>query len=121
MPGSLTLVGGDPGVGKSTLLLQLAACLTAPPTKRETDSQPLRLPTALYVSGEESVHQVLLQYYSSPASEGNVALCAWPSSDPLQCTRTLHLLFTLHVITALHSHACKPPPLNNTSPCRGSS
>jgi DNA repair protein RadA/Sms len=58
VPGSLTLVGGDPGVGKSTLLLQLAACLTAPPTRRETDSEPPRLPTALYVSGEESVHQV---------------------------------------------------------------
>lgn len=30
MPGSLVLVGGDPGVGKSTLLLQIAGMLAAP-------------------------------------------------------------------------------------------
>ena len=46
VPGSLTLVGGEPGVGKSTLLLQLAALLTA-------HNKPV-----LYVSGEESVEQI---------------------------------------------------------------
>ncbi|MGO0121892.1 DNA repair protein RadA [Desulfothermobacter acidiphilus] len=45
VPGSLVLVGGDPGIGKSTLLLQVAAHL----------SQHGRV---LYVSGEESVHQI---------------------------------------------------------------
>ena len=45
VPGSITLFGGDPGIGKSTLLLQLAALL-AP-----------RGPV-LYVSGEESSSQV---------------------------------------------------------------
>jgi DNA repair protein RadA/Sms len=45
VPGSITLFGGDPGIGKSTLLLQLAARL-AP-----------RGPV-LYVSGEESSSQV---------------------------------------------------------------
>ena len=45
VPGSLTLVGGDPGVGKSTLLTQLASAL----------------PRALYVSGEESAAQVALR------------------------------------------------------------
>jgi hypothetical protein len=60
VPGSLTLVGGDPGVGKSTLLLQLAACLTAAPLAGRAEGEPAlpRIPTALYVSGEESVHQV---------------------------------------------------------------
>lgn len=43
--GSLTLVGGDPGVGKSTLLTQLATAI----------------PSALYVSGEESIAQVALR------------------------------------------------------------
>ena len=39
VPGSLTLLGGEPGIGKSTLLLQIA----------------LQLPyKTLYVSGEES-------------------------------------------------------------------
>jgi DNA repair protein RadA/Sms len=45
VPGSITLFGGDPGIGKSTLLLQLAARLTT------------RGPV-LYVTGEESASQV---------------------------------------------------------------
>jgi DNA repair protein RadA/Sms len=49
MPGSLVLVGGDPGIGKSTLLLQLAGTLAAAGR------------TVLYVSGEESEEQVRLR------------------------------------------------------------
>ncbi|HVC82683.1 MAG TPA: DNA repair protein RadA [Chloroflexota bacterium] len=48
VPGSLVLIGGDPGIGKSTLLLQL--CLQL--------SQEL---TVLYVTGEESAEQVKLR------------------------------------------------------------
>jgi DNA repair protein RadA/Sms len=47
--GSLTLVGGDPGIGKSTLMLQLSQNLA---------SQGLMV---LYVSGEESVEQTSLR------------------------------------------------------------
>ena len=43
--GSVTLIGGDPGIGKSTLLLQCAAAISA------------RVPV-LYATGEESVRQV---------------------------------------------------------------
>jgi DNA repair protein RadA/Sms len=46
VPGSVTLVGGEPGVGKSTLLLQLASELTA------------RGRRVLYVTAEESASQV---------------------------------------------------------------
>lgn len=46
--GSVVLLGGDPGIGKSTLLLQASAALTA------------RLPV-LYVSGEESPQQIGLR------------------------------------------------------------
>ena len=51
VPGSAVLLGGDPGIGKSTLLLQVLASL-AP-----------RLPEAgcCYISGEESVDQVRLR------------------------------------------------------------
>jgi DNA repair protein RadA/Sms len=49
LPGSLVLVGGDPGIGKSTLLLQLAGSLAAAGR------------TVLYVSGEESEEQVRLR------------------------------------------------------------
>ncbi|HEX2173324.1 MAG TPA: DNA repair protein RadA [Dehalococcoidia bacterium] len=49
VPGSLVLIGGDPGIGKSTLLLQ-AGGLTA------TADRPV-----LYVSGEESTDQIRLR------------------------------------------------------------
>jgi DNA repair protein RadA/Sms len=46
VPGAVTLLGGEPGIGKSTLLLQLAAAWPA---------------RTLYVSGEESAQQVRLR------------------------------------------------------------
>jgi DNA repair protein RadA/Sms len=45
VPGSLVLIGGDPGIGKSTLLLQMA-------------SEMARAGSVLYVSGEESERQI---------------------------------------------------------------
>jgi DNA repair protein RadA/Sms len=53
MPGSLVLVGGDPGIGKSTLMLQLAMFASA-----GHGQAPRRV---LYVSGEESEEQVRLR------------------------------------------------------------
>lgn len=47
--GSLVLVGGDPGIGKSTLLLQVC---------RNLSNQNL---SVLYVSGEESLHQIKIR------------------------------------------------------------
>ncbi|CAN7008658.1 DNA repair protein RadA [Brassica rapa] len=50
-PGSLILIGGDPGIGKSTLLLQIASIIA--------DGNDLAKPApVLYVSGEESVDQI---------------------------------------------------------------
>ena len=48
VPGSLVLVGGDPGIGKSTLLLQSASAMAAGAS-------------VLYVSAEESAQQVKLR------------------------------------------------------------
>ena len=48
VPGSVTLIGGDPGIGKSTLMLQAAAALNA-------------LGPVLYATGEESLKQVALR------------------------------------------------------------
>jgi DNA repair protein RadA/Sms len=49
VPGTLVLIGGDPGIGKSTLLLQVANSLGAKDT------------VVLYVSGEESERQIKLR------------------------------------------------------------
>ncbi|MUV38058.1 DNA repair protein RadA like protein [Lentibacillus sp. JNUCC-1] len=49
VPGSLVLIGGDPGIGKSTLLLQISAQLA---------DQNL---SVLYISGEESTQQTKLR------------------------------------------------------------
>ena len=49
VPGSLTLVGGDPGIGKSTLLLQVCRHMAA-------DGRKL-----LYISGEESLQQIKMR------------------------------------------------------------
>ena len=49
VPGSLVLVGGDPGIGKSTLLLQVCKNLTGAGRK------------VLYVSGEESMQQIRMR------------------------------------------------------------
>jgi DNA repair protein RadA/Sms len=49
VPGSLVLIGGDPGIGKSTVLLQAARALAE------------AAPPVLYVSGEESAAQVKLR------------------------------------------------------------
>ena len=48
VPGSIVLVGGDPGIGKSTLMLQLAV-------------EMARKSTVLYVSGEESERQIKMR------------------------------------------------------------
>ncbi len=49
VPGSVVLIGGDPGIGKSTLLLQVTALLAEHGY------------TTLYVSGEESVQQIKMR------------------------------------------------------------
>ncbi len=49
VPGSMILVGGDPGIGKSTLLLQVCKTLSE------------RHKSILYVSGEESLQQIKLR------------------------------------------------------------
>ncbi|MCD1278117.1 hypothetical protein FOA32_001984 [Streptococcus sinensis] len=48
VPGSLVLIGGDPGIGKSTLLLQVSTQLS-------------HQGTVLYISGEESAEQIKLR------------------------------------------------------------
>lgn len=59
--GSLVLVGGDPGIGKSTLLLQVCGSLS--PTQR-----------ILYISGEESVRQIKIRANRLSVNHKNILM-----------------------------------------------
>jgi DNA repair protein RadA/Sms len=63
VPGSVTLIGGEPGIGKSTLLLQCAAALAAGRG-------------VLYATGEESVRQVAERARRLGVNAGNLSLVA---------------------------------------------
>lgn len=64
VPGSLILLGGEPGVGKSTLVLQLARVLLS--ENRDV----------LYVSGEESAEQVGQRLHRLPGSKATFGFLA---------------------------------------------
>jgi DNA repair protein RadA/Sms len=68
VPGSAVLIGGDPGIGKSTLLLQAAAGLAGAGDGAGT--------ACIYISGEESVDQVRLRAYRLGLSHAKVQLAA---------------------------------------------
>ena len=63
VPGSAILIGGDPGIGKSTLLLQVVARVSVHGS-------------TLYISGEESVDQVRLRAKRLKVDGAKVALAA---------------------------------------------
>ena len=63
VPGSLVLVGGDPGIGKSTLLLQSASAIA-------------KERSVLYVSAEESAQQVKLRWQRLTVDRGDLQLLA---------------------------------------------
>ncbi|WP_078551142.1 DNA repair protein RadA [Bacillus alkalicellulosilyticus] len=72
VPGSLVLVGGDPGIGKSTLLLQSSALLARQGHK------------VLYISGEESVKQTKLRADRLDASADDLFVLAETDLDYIE-------------------------------------
>ncbi len=64
VPGSATLIGGDPGIGKSTLLLQTVCALAKKNTR------------CVYVSGEEAVDQVRMRAVRLGLSDSPVELAS---------------------------------------------
>jgi DNA repair protein RadA/Sms len=86
VPGSMVLVGGEPGIGKSTLLLQVAA----------------RLETAglatLYVSGEESALQVRLRADRLAEDASSVALLTETSLETILATASQPIVDSIQTV-----------------------
>jgi DNA repair protein RadA/Sms len=76
VPGSLVLVGGEPGIGKSTLLLQVAASVVQAGRR------------ALYVSAEESAPQIRLRAERLDPAALDVEMLAETSLDAILATVT---------------------------------
>ncbi len=72
--GSLVLVGGDPGIGKSTLLLQMCRELSARQNK------------ILYISGEESLKQIKMRAERLGTFEGELLLLSETNLDSIEDT-----------------------------------
>ena len=72
VPGSLTLIGGSPGVGKSTLLLKVAGSIASSGKK------------VLYVSGEESAGQIKLRANRLEANNANMFLLSEIKLEEIQ-------------------------------------
>lgn len=72
--GSLVLVGGDPGIGKSTLLLQMCYALAKQDRK------------VLYVSGEESIRQIRMRADRLQVTDGGTLLLAETSLNRVEDT-----------------------------------
>jgi len=71
VPGSVVLIGGDPGIGKSTLILHLLSSLA----KKDRE--------VLYVSGEESAHQIKMRGGRLSALDRNLFLATENSVEKI--------------------------------------
>lgn len=70
VPGSLILLGGEPGIGKSTLILQIAAAL----------------PKTLYCSGEESAEQIKMRMDRLGIAGATISFCSETDVDTIGAT-----------------------------------
>ncbi len=101
VPGSAMLVGGDPGIGKSTLLLQVAGKLAAAGSR------------VVYVSGEESADQVRLRALRLGLGDAPVQLAAATSvRDILTTVGTgpAPALLVIDSIQTMHSDLIEGAP-----------
>ena len=98
--GGVVLIGGDPGIGKSTLLLQALTQLAE------------IHPSILYVSGEESGEQVALRARRLQLATGNLALLAEISLEKILATLSTHqpAVAVMDSIQTLYSEALQSAP-----------
>ena len=90
--GSVTLIGGEPGIGKSTILLQL--CGEVSKTKN-----------VLYVTGEESVRQIKLRAVRLDVPQDNISLVAESDVDEI-CGLIESMKPDLVVIDSIQTMRC---------------
>ena len=97
VPGSMVLIGGEPGIGKSTLALQVALQM-----ERQT----------LYVSGEESPHQIKLRADRLGGGNGNCQILAETSLEAIinQIKQTKPDLLIIDSIQTLYSELIESAP-----------
>jgi DNA repair protein RadA/Sms len=91
VPGSALLVGGDPGIGKSTLLLQALASLSS-------QGAPVA-----YISGEEAVAQIRLRARRLGLSDRNVQLAAETNVETIVATLDANGPFSAVVIDSIQT------------------
>lgn len=93
IPGSVNLLAGAPGIGKSTLLLQVAAAIAL--------ASPV-----LYVSGEESVEQVAMRCSRLGVANNNLRIASTTSADDIAAT-IAGAEFGLVVVDSIQTVACE--------------
>lgn len=93
VPGSVNLIAGQPGIGKSTLLLQLAHALAK--TYR-----------VLYVSGEESAHQISLRAKRLGAVSDTLSLATSTIADDIAVSIASDE-FDVVIVDSIQTIACK--------------
>ena len=91
--GSVNLIAGQPGIGKSTLLMQLAAQLS-------------KNHSMLYISGEESLEQVSLRASRITPKEQKVLLASSTSSDDIAQT-ILSGEYEAVIVDSIQTISCK--------------
>ena len=90
--GSVTLIGGEPGIGKSTILLQLCGEVS-------------RTKNVLYVTGEESVRQIKLRAVRLDVPQDNISLVAESDVDEI-CGLIESMKPDLVVIDSIQTMRC---------------
>lgn len=99
VPGSLILIGGDPGIGKSTLLLQLCAIIKLSKT-------------LLYVSGEESKNQIKMRADRMGKFDENVKVLSETDIDSIKAVidKENPGLVIIDSIQTMYSQEVSSPP-----------
>ncbi|HUC95595.1 MAG TPA: DNA repair protein RadA [Candidatus Saccharimonadia bacterium] len=92
VPGSVILLAGQPGIGKSTVLLQLANAIS-------------KKNKVLYVSGEESVHQISLRAKRLKIDTDNIEVASSNSADQIAVNMSAND-YQLVIVDSIQTVSC---------------